>query len=108
MSISDKLRPKDIGLAVGILIVFVVAMLLVLNFYRNEGEKRSASIANINDKNPNQIEVDVKLLSIDPVKGDATARLEFAPHGDYAKDDGTLTRNLKLYVNSANAKQETD
>jgi hypothetical protein len=83
-------------------------MWLVLHSYQNEGEKRSAEISSEGEKDPNHIETFVKLLTVDPVKGDATARIEFIPHGAFAKEDGTLTRNVKLYTNSATGKQEHD
>jgi hypothetical protein len=100
---------KEIIAGVVLLLVFAVAIVLVLNVYRGEGEKRSASISEEGEKNPNHIEVFVKLLAVDPTKGDVSARLEFVPHGNLAKgEDGPLTRPLKLYVNSATGKQETD
>lgn len=106
MSATDKITPKEIGIGIGLVVIFAVAMLLVLNSYRNEGEKRSAVISEEGEKDPNHIEAFVKLLSVDPVKGDASARIEFVPHGTFAKEDGTLAQNLKLYINSANGKQE--
>ena len=100
---------KEIIVVVGLLVVFAVAMLLVLNIYKEEGEKRSAAISEEGEKDPNHIETFVKILSVDPVKGDVSARLEFVPHGTYAKDEsGALARPLKLYVNSATGKQEHD
>lgn len=107
MAIS-KPATKDILIGVGLLVAFVVAMLLVLNIYRQEGEKRSAAISEEGEKDPDHIEAFVKLMTIDPVKGDATARVEFVPHGTFEKDEGTLARNVKLYVNSATGKQEHD
>lgn len=98
---------KEIIAGVVLLVVFAVAMVLVLNIYKSEGEQRSAAISEEGEKDPNHIEVSVKLLSIDPTKGDVSARLEFVPHGNLAKEeDGSLTRPLKLYVNSATGKQE--
>lgn len=108
MSATDKLTTKEMIFGVGLIVVFALAMLLVLNSYRNEGEKRSAVISEEGEKDPNHIEIFVKLLAVDPVKGDATARLEFVPHGTFAKEDGTLTQNLKFYINSATGKQEHD
>lgn len=108
MPATDKLTAKEIVIVVGLIVVFALAMLFVLNSYRNEGEKRSAVISEEGEKDPNHIETFVKLLAVDPVKGDATARLEFIPHGTFAKEDGTLTQNLKLYINSATGKQEHD
>lgn len=107
MAIS-KPATKDILIGVGLLLAFVVAMLLVLNIYRQEGEKRSAAISEEGEKDPDHIEAFVKLMTVDPVKGDATARVEFIPHGTFEKEGGALARNVKLYVNSATGKQEHD
>ena len=106
---SEKLKTKDIIITIVVLILFGIGLVLVLKAYRSEGEKRSASVSNVGEKDPNHIEVDVKLISIDPNKGDIVARLEFVPKGVYVKDDGlTLARDVKLFVNGATGKQETD
>src|SRR5712692_6950123 len=105
----EKMKAKDIIITIAVIIVFGVSLVLVLNIYKNEGEQRSAAISDLGDKDPNHIEVDVKLVSIDPNKGDVVARLEFVPKGHFTTDEGqTLARELKLYVNSANGKQELD
>lgn len=106
---SEKSKAKDIVVALVVLVLFTVALVFVLNAYKSEGEKRMAAISDLGDKDPNHIEVDVKLVSIDPNKGDVVARLEFLPKGVYTKDDGsTLARDVKLFVNGATGKQETD
>ena len=106
---SEKVRAKDIIVTVAVIIVFVVALVLVLKIYKSEGDKRSAAVSDLGDKDPNHIEVDVKLVSIDPNKGDIVARLEFLPKGHFTTDDGgTLARDLKLFVNSATGKTELD
>jgi hypothetical protein len=105
---SEKLKAKDIIITVVVVILFAVGLVLVLNIYKSEGEKRSASVSDLGEKDPNHIEVDVTLVSIDPNKGDIVARLEFLPKGNYTKDDGTLARDVKLFVNGATGKQETD
>lgn len=100
---------KEIIVGVALLVVFAVAVIVVLNIYKKEGERRSATISEEGEKDPNHIEVFVKLLAVDPAKGDVSARLEFAPHGSYDKEEtGVLVRPLKLYVNSATGKQEHD
>jgi len=105
----DKMKAKDIIVATGVLVVFAIALVVVLNTYESESEKRSAAISDLGDKDPNHIEVDVKLLSIDPNIGDVTARLEFVPKGHFSKDGGlTLERDLKFFVNSATGKKELD
>jgi hypothetical protein len=106
---SEKVKAKDIIVTVAVMILFGIALVLVLNIYKSEGDKRSAAVSDLGDKDPNHIEVDVKLVSIDPNKGDIVARLEFLPKGHFTTDEGsTLDRELKLYVNSANGKQELD
>ncbi len=106
---SEKVKAKDIIVTVAVMIIFAIALVLVLNIYKSEGDKRSAAVSDIGEKDPNHVEVDVKVVSIDPVKGDVVARLEFKPKGRFTTDEGsTLARDLKLFTNSANGKQETD
>lgn len=107
MEISKKLSGKNIGIAIGLVVLFVVAFVLVLRAYKQEGEKRTAVISESGERDPNHIEIFVKLVSVDPNKGDASARLEFLPHGTFTPDEGvTLSRDIKLLVNSATGKQE--
>jgi hypothetical protein len=110
MSISDKFRTKDLIIVGVVLVLFAIAFTVVLNIYKQEGEKRSAVISDSGERDPDHVEVFVKLLSVDPIKGDAVARLEFVPHGALVKgeDDDVLTRDLKLYTNSATGKRELD
>lgn len=106
---SEKIKVKEIVITIVVIILFAVGLVLVLKAYNSEGEKRSASVSNLGEKDPNHIEVDVTLVSIDPNKGDIVARLEFLPKGIYTKDEGvTLARDVKLFVNGATGKQETD
>ena len=106
---AERIKAKDIVITVAVIIVFAVALVLVLNIYKNEGERRSASVSDTGEKDPNHIEVDIKLVSIDPNKGDIVARIEFEPKGHFTTDNGsTLARDLKLFVNSATVKQEMD
>ena len=106
---SEKVRAKDIVVTIAVIVVFAVGLVFVLKAYNAEGEKRSASVSDLGEKDPNHIEVAVKLMSIDPNKGDIVARLEFLPKGSYTTDEGlTLARDVKLFVNGATGKQETD
>jgi Domain of unknown function (DUF4436) len=57
-------------------------------------------------KHPNGVTVGAKVLSIDPVKGDVSIRLEFAAYGDLIKEDGTLAKNIKFDTESSNGKTE--
>lgn len=105
----EKSKARDIIVTLAVLIVVAVGMVVVVRFYRNEGEKRSAVVSNLGNKDPNHFEVDVKLVTIDPVKGDIVARLEFLPSGSFTSDEGlTLSQDVKMFVNSATGKQEHD
>src|SRR4051812_21092699 len=107
MEISKKLSGKNIGVAVGLIVLFVVGFVLVLRAYKQEGERRAAVISESGERDPNHVEVFVKLVNVDPIKGDASARLDFVPHGDLTPDNGnTISRDIKLFVNSATGKQE--
>ena len=107
MENSKKLSGRNIAIAATLIVLFGVAFVLVLRAYRQEGEKRSAVISESGEKDPNHVEIFVKLVSVDPIKGDTSARLEFIPHGDLTSGEGvSLTKDLKLFVNSATGKQE--
>jgi hypothetical protein len=109
MSISEKVHVRDIVVVIAVIVAFVIAMFVVLNIYKGEGVKQSAAISDAGDKDPNHIEAIVKILSIDPIKGDISARIEFDPKGNLLDEKtGALARPVKFFVNSANAKQETD
>lgn len=97
----DKI--KNICLSLGTIIVFVIALTAVTNAQGDSDKKPSPDTT---AKKEGHIEVVGKVLSIDPIKGDVTLRLEFIPDGSFAKEDGTLARTLKFDINSSNGKQE--
>lgn len=109
METEKQSRTKTLIAVVCFLIIFGVAYALVLRGYRTEGEKRSALIEETNEKDPNRVEVFVKLVSVDFNKGDLLTRIEFTPHGNLTNDNGkTINRELKFFVNGANGKREYD
>jgi hypothetical protein len=97
---------------IGIVIVGVAALLLIIAYvivlkgFSREGEKRSSYISDKESAGPDNIEVNVNVASVDPVKGDLTARITFEPHGTMAKDELTPAEDLTLIVNSATGKAE--
>lgn len=86
--------------------LFTIAAALTLGAFQVAGQNAPANTSDAGAKHTDYIETVAKILSIDPIKGDASVRLEFIPHGNFAKEDGTLARNVKLDVNSSNGKQE--
>jgi len=100
---------KSIIAALCFLIVFGIAYMLVLRGYHAEGEKRSAVIEETNEKDPNRVEIAVRLVSVDFNKGDLATRIEFTPHGNLTSDAGkTVNRDLKFFINGSNGKREFD
>lgn len=108
MSVTDKFSIKEIIVGVAVLAVVGFAMFYTLSIFNAESGQKAVEISTAGDKEPVHVEAIVKLLSIDPVKGDVSARVEFTPSDEMLADDGTLKQDLKLFVNSANGKQETD
>src|SRR4051812_44338904 len=108
MSSPDRITVKEVIASVVILAIFVTAMVFTLSYFAKESEQKKSPISDIGDKSPVHVDADIKLLSIDPIKGDVSARIEFEPSDALLADDGTLKQELKLFVNSANGKQESD
>ena len=108
MSLNDKISGKEIILGVAILAVVAIGMFMTVRAFKTEGEQKAYAISEKGDKNPNHVDANVKLLTIDAIKGDATARIEFVPNGNLLAGDGNLATDIKFFINSANGKQEID
>lgn len=90
-------------------VVIALGILGVMVLYNAETETSAASLKAGNDTEADRIEVFTKVVSVDPIKGELSCRLEFLPHGGYTHDEGrTLALPLKLTVNSATGKGEYD
>ncbi len=100
------LRPllRSILSGAGMVIVLALTAAAILSAQTGDQKEHSAPANGAKEKD--QIEVHAWILSIDAIKGDVTARLEFTPHGSYAKEDGTLAKTIKFDTYSANGKQE--
>lgn len=105
---SDKISVKEMIVGVIVLAVIGGAMWYTLGLFQAESGKKVIDISQAGDAAASHVETHVKLMSIDPIKGDASARFEFEPSENLLGEDGSLKQDLKLYVNSANGKQEID
>jgi hypothetical protein len=108
MSTNDKISVKEIIVGVVVLAVIGAAMYYTLGLLSAEGGKKVDDISQAGDKAANHVETHVKLVSIDPIKGDTTARFEFEPSPGLVSEDNTLKQDLKLYLNAGTGKQEID
>lgn len=88
------------------LLLFFVAFIYSYNIYKTEGEKRSVFVEKTPDGKTDFIEILAYIVSIDPIKGDMTVRLDFEPKGALANEKGMLNEEVNLYVNSLTGKQD--
>ena len=108
MSTTDKISIKEVIVAVIVLALFGGAIMYTLSQLKAESGRKVVDISQQGDAQASHIETHVKLVSIDPIKGDLSARFEFEPSDNLMAEDGGLKEDLKLFVNSANGKQEID
>ncbi|MBV9241924.1 MAG: DUF4436 family protein [Acidobacteria bacterium] len=108
MSASDKASAKEFIAAIIILAVMMIGIYFTLGVFSRESEQHEIQVSEAGSKSPDHVEVVVKLISVDPIKGDASARLEFTPHGKLAAEDSTPTTDLKAFLPFANNKTEVD
>jgi hypothetical protein len=105
----EETRKSKMPLIVGavLLVLFAGAYILVLSAYKSEGENRAAWLEPDTQKaGENRIDVNGRIVTADPLKGDIVVRLEFIPHGAFASPDGTLARDLEFYVATATGKNQ--
>jgi hypothetical protein len=108
MSAPDKISLKEIIAVIVVLAVLGIAMFLTLGIFASEAQQKEVVVSDAGTKSPDDLEIFVKMLSVDPIKGDATARLEFVPHGKLVSEDGSLSQDLKFFMPSANGKTEVE
>lgn len=88
------------------LILFIAAFFYSYNIYKTEGEKRSVFIEKTPEDSTGYLDISAYIVSIDPLKGDITVRLDFQPMGSLADEKGSPTTDIELFVNSLTGKQE--
>ena len=108
MSATDKISAKEIIIALVVLVAVGIAMYFTIGVFKAEGVQKSVVISDKATLKTNFVDIKVQLLSFDPIKGDASTRITFEPQGSLISDEGSVTQDLKFFVNSANGKQEID
>jgi hypothetical protein len=109
MSNPDGFSVKEIIAAVVVLILLGVGVFISVGVFKSESVVTEVVISDAS-KDPNHVQVFVKLLTIDPIKGDATVRMELDPAdgSNILDEEGGLAQPLKLYIPSANGKTEIE
>jgi len=103
----QKNRVVQIIVALFIVIIFGVVYFSTINLFKKEGESVVTEFTSGDNENHNYVQVDARLVSVDPIKGDLITRLTYTPNGDLIGEDGiTLSRDIYLDLNSTTGKTE--
>jgi hypothetical protein len=93
-------RGKKRALGAVLALFLVGAYIFTLSGYRSQSKARSGGIGVSTEASDDVVAVDARVLSVDPAKNEAIARLVFTPYGALANPDGTPKDDLKFTVNS--------
>ena len=80
-SSSSNSKSKLLIFIIGGVIVFGALFFVVLSLYKAEGVATVTEFAPEEAKKPGHLVIDAKVVSIDPIKGDISIRLQFSPVG---------------------------
>jgi hypothetical protein len=107
LRITNKRRAAEAGAVIFILVALAIGYLPVLSAFRNETASRKFALRVGNRDNPDHVLVTASVLSIDPLKGDMTIRLNMEPKGAWVNADNLiLKRDLTLFLNTASGSIE--
>jgi hypothetical protein len=99
------LKPKEILWGSISLVIFIGIFLFVFKMYLSEGEKRKAEYSETPNSN-DYLELNIKVIGVDPIKGDLNTRISIFPNGKYMNAKDFLTENVNFYINATTGKQE--
>jgi len=99
---------KELVTFVAILGLLFVAMFITLKNFEGESHAIAQSISDPKAKADNNIEIQMRLVTIDPIKGEASARMEFSPHGHFVNANQELNRDIKVFIPTANGKTDVE
>ncbi len=101
------LTPREIIFGVVVVLIFAGLYALTLISYVNEGEYNKLPFTLGDDKAADNVVVNARMLSIDPVKGEVAIRVDVLPQGALTTTDGlTSTKSLKVLINGATGQLE--
>jgi hypothetical protein len=104
---APKKKSRVMIYSVILVLVFISLYAVTLNGYIQEGANNRAPYAFGDETTADRLDVSSKVLTIDPVKGEVVVRFDITPQGNLTETEGySATKNLILYVNSANGQTE--
>ena len=106
MDILKGFTRQQITKTIIFVVLFLVAYAASIGLYRIESARNAADFTSP-DPGADYIEASVKVLSIDPIKGDIAARIQFTPHGSFdMTGSNKVSQEVKFTVNSSTGKPE--
>ena len=106
MDIFKGFTRQQITKTIIFVVLFLVAYAASIGLYRIESARNAADFTSP-DPGADYIEASVKVLSIDPIKGDIAARIQFTPHGSFdMTGSNKVSQEVKFTVNSSTGKPE--
>lgn len=88
------------------LVLFLITYGAVIGLYKMESTRGVADFASP-EPGADYIEVSINVISIDPIKGDLAARMQFTPRGSLAvTNSNKVSQGMKLAVNTSTGKPE--
>lgn len=99
----------------GAFAIFLMVMLIAGYFYngwlnqmvaQKAATKDQALFVFENSESDDLVRIEATIANIDPLKGDMTVRLDTSAEGDLVAEDGSLTKEIRVLVNSVNGKAE--
>lgn len=100
------MKTKEIIWGIIGLIIFCIMFTLVFRMYSREGHSKEIEYIKLSEDTVNYLELDLKVVAMDPIKGDLTLRVFFEPKGKYIDKNYLPTENIYFYANTSIGKQE--
>jgi hypothetical protein len=94
---SSKLFRKRLLIIILFVALFIASFTGALYLYQNDRTQRTADIVFGDETEVNRMEVDINLLSIDPIKGELGFRFDATPEGKFSKD-ARLAEDLRFFT----------
>ncbi len=106
MNILKGFTRQQITKTIIFVVLFLTAYAAAIGLYRIESARNVADFSS-SEPGADYIEAFVKVISIDPIKGDMAARIQFAPHGSFdVTGSNKVSQEVKFSVNSSTGKPE--
>src|SRR5256885_11155910 len=97
---------RNLAVCVAVLAALGAGYAGLLVYYSGESDARSSEVRAGPQSATDRLDVNARLLTVDPLLEQAVVRLSFEPKGAMAASNGTLSAPLKMFVNADNGSQE--